>query len=44
MCKFGEGKIVVPIVLLMVDPEPQVLFDCYDKDLQTDFYLFNSVY
>ena len=27
MCKFGEGKIVIPIVLLMVDPELQVLFD-----------------
>ena len=27
MCEFGEGEIMIPIVLLMVDPESQVLFN-----------------
>ena len=38
VCEFGEGKIVTPIVLLMVDPESQVLFDPLVSSLQLSIH------
>ena len=42
--KFSAHEVDVEATSAFIDDNGVLIIRCYDKDLQTDFYLFYSVY